>query len=67
MAVISFSGRWDEDIFNEKEKVLRNWLNKKGYNASFEAYSAAYDPPWAIPFLRKNEIHIVIEDSPGKF
>ena len=62
VAVISFSGSWDEESFSEKEKVLRTWLSENSYSASAEAYSAAYDPPWAIPSLRKNEVHIVIED-----
>ncbi len=63
VAVISFSGRWSEESFKEKEQELRNWLLEKGYETKGEAYGAAYDPPWAIPFLRRNEVHIEVLDS----
>ena len=63
VAVISFSGRWEEQSFRDKERALRNWINEKGYIAKSEAYAAAYNPPWAIPFLRRNEVHIAIRIS----
>jgi len=63
VGVISFSGRWTEASFKEKEKQLRNWLLENGYETRGEAYGAAYDPPWAVPFLRRNEVHIEILNS----
>ena len=61
VAVISFSGRWKEQSFKDKEKILRSWLEEKGFAANEKSYAAAYDPPWAVPFLRKNEVHIEID------
>jgi hypothetical protein len=40
---------------------LRDWLNRRGYEAISESRLAGYDPPWTLPFLRRNEIHIDIK------
>jgi len=38
---------------------LRQWLKKQENYKALENYSyAGYNPPWTIPFLRRNEIHI---------
>ena len=61
VAVISFSGRWKEQSFKENEIILRNWILEKGFIVKSAAYAAAYDPPWAVPFLRTNEVHIAVD------
>jgi hypothetical protein len=45
----------------EKSEELKNWLTKQGHLAISPLRSAAYDPPWTLPFLRRNEVHIDIE------
>lgn len=61
VATLQFNGRMNENnIFNHTQ-MLEDWLKQKGFNASANPYSAAYDPPWTLPLLRRNEIHIPIE------
>ena len=61
VAVIRYSGSLSEQGIEEKSEALKRWLSKQGYQAISPARSAAYDPPWTLPFLRRNEIHIDIE------
>ena len=61
VAVIRYSGNLSEQGIEEKSEALKNWLDKQGYQAISSSRSAAYDPPWTLPFLRRNEVHIDIE------
>ncbi len=61
VATIRYSGLINFEKIKKNSIELQQWLNKNGYTQIAEAYSAAYDPPWTIPFLRRNEVHIVIE------
>lgn len=61
VAVIQYSGGLSEQGIEEKSKELESWLSKEGYHVLSPARSAAYDPPWTLPFLRRNEVHIDIE------
>jgi len=60
-AVIRYSGSLSEQGIEEKSEELKSWLSQQGYKAISSSRSAAYDPPWTLPFLRRNEIHIDIE------
>ena len=61
VAVIRYSGSLSEEKINEKAHQLNEWLLKNSYKILSTARSAAYDPPWTIPTLRRNEVHIDIE------
>jgi effector-binding domain-containing protein len=61
VAVIQYSGSLCEQGIEEKSEELKNWLSEQGYKAISPSRSAAYDPPWTLPFLRRNEVHINIE------
>jgi len=61
VAVIQYSGFLSEQGIKDKSEELTNWLSQQGYKAISPARSAAYDPPWTLPFLRRNEVHIDIE------
>jgi len=60
-AVISFSGNVNEKKFNAKSKALMEIVEQKGLHPFGDAFLAGYDPPWTIPFLKRNEVLIVIE------
>jgi len=60
IAVIRYSGSLSEQDIEEKSAELKNWLVKMGYESLSAMRSAAYDPPWTLPFFRRNEIHIDI-------
>ena len=61
VAVISYSGSLSQDTINDHSSRLINWLNSRSIKITSPPRSAAYDPPWTIPNLRRNEIHIDIE------
>ncbi|MEI6069778.1 MAG: heme-binding protein [Methylococcaceae bacterium] len=61
VAVIRYTGSLCEAGIQENSETLKNWLTQQGYKALSPLRSAAYDPPWTLPFLRRNEVHIDIE------
>ena len=61
VAVLRYSGSLNEDIIKQKTETLSRWLIQHDIKMLSPARSAAYDPPWTIPALRRNEIHIDIE------
>ena len=60
VAAICYSGSLTEQAIAAKSQQLKQWLIANGYKAVSPARSAAYDPPWTLPFLRRNEVHIHI-------
>jgi hypothetical protein len=60
-AVIVFSGLAGEDRVQEKTAVLLDWIKANQLNAVSNARLARYNPPWTLPFLRRNEIQISID------
>jgi effector-binding domain-containing protein len=61
VAVIQYTGSLCESGIEENAETLKSWLNQQGYKVLSSSRSAAYDPPWTLPFLRRNEVHIDIE------
>ena len=57
-AVLRFKGFASLQKVNEKEKELRNLVNKYHLNPSGEVLVARFDPPWKPGFLRHNEVII---------
>lgn len=57
MGVIRYSGLGRPGTNAEKAKQLKAWLiTQEKYEVSAEPSYAGYDPPWALPFLRRNEM-----------
>ncbi|MCO4795251.1 MAG: heme-binding protein [Bacteriovoracaceae bacterium] len=49
---------------DKKARELRQWLSKRSDYQLSDSYSyAGYNPPWTIPFLRRNEIHIELQKN----
>ena len=61
VAVIRYSGSLSEAAMKARTGELSDWLAQRGYEAISEPGLAGYDPPWTLPFLRRNEIHIDIK------
>lgn len=57
-AVIRFSGFTGEDKIAAKTAELMTWLNVKGITPLGKPELARYNPPWTLPFLRRNEIMV---------
>ncbi|WP_345548079.1 heme-binding protein [Microbulbifer aestuariivivens] len=57
-AVIRFSGLAGEEKVGSKTTELMEWMNNKGLQAVGEPELARYNPPWTLPFMRRNEIMV---------
>ena len=57
-AVIRFSGLTSEKKVAQKTTELLNWLSERGYRPTGKPELARYNPPWTLPFLRRNEIMV---------
>ena len=58
VAAIRYSGLWDDERFESQSEALSSWLLNNAYTSVSEPSYAGYDPPWALPFLRRNEVLI---------
>ena len=59
-AVIRFSGMAGEESLKEHTDELNAFINDKKLNALSQATYAFFNPPWTLPFLRRNEVMIEI-------
>lgn len=60
-AVIRFSGSPDEHSIERHTKQLNDLVQKKELSAENEVMRAFYNPPWTLPFLRRNELWIRLQ------
>lgn len=62
IAALRFTGFWNKEKNEKKAKELIKWINKtENYRVASSYKFAGYNPPWTLPFLRRNEILIEIE------
>ncbi len=61
-AVITFSGFYNEEKVKEKTQALRNWMKSRNLKSTGEPQFARYNPPWTLPFMRRNEVLIQIQE-----
>jgi len=57
-AVIGFSGLASEDKTAAKTAELLAWLKTKQIEPIGRPALARYNPPWTLPFLRRNEVMV---------
>jgi hypothetical protein len=57
-AVIRFSGLAGENKVAAKAVELKAWLEGRGIEPLGNPQLARYNPPWTLPFLRRNEVMI---------
>ena len=62
VAVIRFSGSLTPRNARKHIDKLRQWVQKQQFTPAGNPVIAAYNPPWTLPFLRRNEIHIPLKD-----
>ena len=62
-AVIRFSGSTSNENFEENYLKLKAWMDKNNLKAGNKFWYWLYDPPWTIPFRKRNEIAISLKDS----
>lgn len=59
-AVIRFSGIPGQDRLERKTAELRALMAEHDMTAKGDPVYAFYDPPWTLPFLRRNEVMIEV-------
>ena len=62
LAVIRFSGRPLADRLREQTADLMAFIETRSLPVSGEPVYAFYDPPWTLPFLRRNEVMVEMTD-----
>jgi DNA gyrase inhibitor GyrI len=60
VAVVSFSGRWTDDLLKAQEDRLRGWLAKRGEKSDGEPEYAFYNSPMIPGPLRRNEVWLAL-------
>lgn len=63
VAVLSFSGDRSPRAVAKRTAELREVLRAKEIDAIGEPVAWFYDPPWTLPFRRRNEIAIPVQDA----
>ena len=59
-AVIIFSGLVRESSYDEKIILLNNFIKKQKLKTLGSVQIARYNPPWTLPFFRRNELMIKV-------
>ena len=57
---IEFSGTNSNENVTEHENQLINYIEEKQIKINGSPKYAFYNPPWSLPFLRRNEVMIEI-------
>ena len=60
VAVVRYSGSWSETGYLQNLQRLQQWMAQNRLEAGSLPRVAGYDPPWTLPFLRRNEVMIDI-------
>jgi len=60
VAVISFSGSLTQDSISQHVSLLKEWISKRGFTITGTVKAAGYNPPFTLPFMRRNEVMISI-------
>ncbi len=67
VATIRYNGINSESKINEKSCELISWLeDKEDLNIISEPRCAQFDSPYVLPFFRRNEIHITVQELEKK-
>jgi len=60
MAVVKFSGLAGDARMETKRRELLERIASAGLSPAGEPAFAFYDPPWTLPFLRRNEVMVEV-------
>ena len=63
-AVIGFTGLAGEQAVREATDSLMAWIAVRGLVPVGAPQLARYDPPWTLPFLRRNEVMVTVTVTP---
>ena len=60
--VIRFSGRSSKRSLSRYEKILKDYIISRKIQVVGSVKYAFYNPPWTVPFMRRNELMIEIKE-----
>ncbi|MBC7779552.1 MAG: heme-binding protein [Proteobacteria bacterium] len=60
IAVRVFSGFVTDDRVRQETVAVLDWMKQRGLEAAAPPQLARYNPPWSIPFLRRNEMLVPV-------
>ncbi len=63
LAVLRFSGSRDAERVETRKGELIKALNGSAWSATGTPTALFYDPPWTLPFLRRNEVAITVTSA----
>lgn len=58
VAVLRFSGNYSPQVVASRTEELLKTLREDGVEPAGDPFAWFYDPPWTIPFLRRNEVAV---------
>jgi len=61
IAAVRYSGSWSRTKYEAKKILLEEFIRSKGLRITGQDIFARYDPPFQIPFLRRNEVLFEVE------
>jgi hypothetical protein len=61
VAVIRFSGWVDEEKLADRTAELQAWMKQEQLIAIGDPQLARYNPPWTLPWWRRNEVFIPVQ------
>lgn len=61
VAVVRFSGWFGDAAIAENRARLLDWMTSRDLAPSGPWRAAGYNPPWTLPWLRRNEVIIPVE------
>lgn len=60
LAVLRFSGFGSRETVMNKRAELKRRLQRTAWKPTGEMVSMFYDPPWTLPFFRRNEVAVPV-------
>ena len=64
IAALRFTGAWDRAAIDARKEALLAELRRSHWEPIGAPFTQLYDPPFTIPFLRRNEVAVRV--APGK-
>lgn len=62
VAVHRYTGTWSEETYREKVNMLKKALEADGLKPTERVVWSRYNPPFTLPFMRRNEIWIYLDN-----
>jgi hypothetical protein len=62
LAVVTFSGWVDEEKLVVQTTRLNEWMAKNGLKSLGSVQLSRYNPPWTLPFWRRNEVWVKLDN-----